>query len=176
MQSVLWLKRHIATGIRIFHPLSSVNRKIMTKFRLSLISNCFFFKFRIKFFFFNFKLKNWHRKNRIFCFRIWGVDHDFTLEEILNELAFFRGESYHAIRECGEEFDMDCITMNFTDIVKMIRGSCKDVFQKCSWNDEPFDCCSYFWPMQTEIGVCYALNSINSEELVKITDRNKQKV
>lgn len=30
--------------------------------------------------------------------------------------------------------------------------------------------------MQTEIGVCYALNSINSEELVKITDRNKQKV
>lgn len=33
--------------------------------------------------------------------RIWGADHDYTLEEVLTEIAYFRGESYHTIRECG---------------------------------------------------------------------------
>lgn len=102
-----------------------------------------------------------------FSKRIWGPDHDFTLEEILNELTFFRGESYHAIRECGEDIEVDCITMNFTDLVGMIRSSCDEVFSECRWNNdknsESFDCCSYFLPIQTEVGLCYALNSIHSE-------------
>lgn len=97
------------------------------------------------------------------CCRLWGPDHDFTLEEILNELAFFRGESYHAIRECGKDIDIDCIEMNFTDITAMIRSSCTDVFNICRWNIESFDCCSYFLPMQTEFGICYALNSIHTD-------------
>lgn len=97
------------------------------------------------------------------AFRIWGPDHDFTLEEILNELTFFRGESYHAIRECGKDIEVDCITMNFTDIVHMIRSSCADVFSQCRWNSDSFDCCSYFLPVQTEVGLCFALNSINTE-------------
>lgn len=98
----------------------------------------------------------------IYC-RLWGPDHDFTLEEILNELAFFRGESYHAIRECGQDIGVDCIEMNFTDIIAMIRSSCTDIFNICRWNSESFDCCSYFLPMQTEFGICYALNSIHTD-------------
>lgn len=31
--------------------------------------------------------------------RIFGEDHDFTLEEVLSEIAYFRGESYHTIHE-----------------------------------------------------------------------------
>lgn len=111
--------------------------------------------------------------------RIWGPDHDFTLEEILNELTFFRGESYHAIRECGEDIEVDCITMNFTDLVGMIRSSCDDVFSQCRWttaiNSESFDCCTYFLPIQTEVGLCYALNSIHSEAWVENEKKNKMK-
>lgn len=93
--------------------------------------------------------------------RLWGPDHDFTLEEVLNELAFFRGESYHAIRECGPEFGVDCIHLNFSDIVKMVRSTCDQFIENCGWNNENFNCCDYFLPMETEIGICYALNSLH---------------
>lgn len=83
------------------------------------------------------------------------------MEEVLNELAFFRGESYHAIRECGPEIGVDCINLNFSDIANMIRSSCDQSFEFCRWNDEDFNCCEYFLPMQTEVGICFAMNSFH---------------
>lgn len=31
--------------------------------------------------------------------KIFGEDHDFTLEEVLSEIVYFKGESYHTIHE-----------------------------------------------------------------------------
>lgn len=125
---------------------------------------------------------------------IWGADHDFTLEEVLTEIAYFRGESYHTIRECGEpkdaadgEEEIFCIRTNFSSYANMIRSGCKswynflllswlqttlnysvfmnaDTIDSCKWNGSPFDCCKFFAPMQTELGLCYALNSMQVDK------------
>lgn len=93
--------------------------------------------------------------------RLWGEDHDFTLEEMLSEISYFRGESYHTIHNCGEPDSPEgCISTNFSEYAKLVRSPCEDTLDNCQWNDQPFDCCKYFQPMETELGICYALNSI----------------
>lgn len=93
--------------------------------------------------------------------KLWGPDHDFTLEEVLSELTYFRGESYHTVNECGQpDHDPNCITSNFSYHANMVRNKCENTVDMCKWNGVNFRCCDYFHPMQTEIGKCYALNSI----------------
>lgn len=92
------------------------------------------------------------------------MEHDFTLEEVLEELAFFRGESYYSLLECGGENPIkNCITGNFSYYSTLVRSECLETLDKCQWNDEQFKCCDYFMPLETEIGLCYALNSIQSK-------------
>ncbi|KAG5666860.1 hypothetical protein PVAND_014868 [Polypedilum vanderplanki] len=99
--------------------------------------------------------------------RIFGEDHDFTLEEVLSEIVYFRGESYHTIHECTgdvENINERCILGNYSYYASLVRSTCENTVSHCSWNDVPFDCCKYFLPISTEIGRCYALNS---EQTVK---------
>lgn len=92
--------------------------------------------------------------------RLWGNDHDFTLEEVLSEITFFRGESYHTIHECFDIPDAEmCITSDFAQYAQMVRSNCSSTVSNCRWNGRPFECCKYFQPIQTELGTCYALNS-----------------
>ncbi|XP_055592167.1 sodium channel protein Nach isoform X2 [Uranotaenia lowii] len=94
---------------------------------------------------------------------LWGEDHDFALEEVLNEIGYFRGESYHTVNEChGDEPAENCFFSNFSHYARLVRSSCEDTLAECYWNDEPFDCCKYFIPMETELGLCYAVNSIQT--------------
>lgn len=101
-----------------------------------------------------------------FVFRIWGADHDFTLEEVLTEIAYFRGESYHTIRECGELIDaaevddgkeeIFCIRTNFSSYAKMIRSGCKSLYiiiifcRKMMWNYFVFYDSRHNWLVQME--------------------------
>lgn len=95
--------------------------------------------------------------------RLWGADHDFTLEEVLSEIAFFRGESYHTVHECsGEESTAACFYSNFSYYAQLVRSSCVDSIHSCEWNDKPFECCNYFQRMETELGICYAINSMQA--------------
>lgn len=95
---------------------------------------------------------------------IWGTDHDFTLEEVLSEMAYFRGESYHTVHECGgEEIVPNCILTNFSFYAKKVRSDCRNTLSDCSWNDQPFDCCQYFLPFETEVGMCFAINSAQTQ-------------
>ena len=41
-----------------------------------------------------------------------------------------------------------------------MRSNCSQVFQKCGRNDDEFDCCLYFGEIDSEMGVCFAINSI----------------
>lgn len=94
---------------------------------------------------------------------LWGADHDFTLEEVLSEITYFRGESYHTVNECGQpDHDPNCITGNFSYYANFVRNDCEHTVDKCMWNGVAFKCCDYFHPMETEIGGCYALNSIQT--------------
>lgn len=96
-----------------------------------------------------------------FIFSLWGPDHDFTLEEVLSELAYFRGESYHTVHECSADDDgvENCLQTNFSYYANLVRSSCQQTLDLCWWNDIQFNCCDYFHPMETELGLCYAINS-----------------
>ncbi|XP_055632460.1 sodium channel protein Nach [Toxorhynchites rutilus septentrionalis] len=94
---------------------------------------------------------------------LWGEEHDFAMEEILNEIGYFRGESYHTVNECnGDEPIENCFHGNFSYYAGLVRSPCEETIEQCFWNGRPFECCKYFQPMETEIGLCYAVNSIQT--------------
>ena len=87
---------------------------------------------------------------------------DFTLEEMLSEIVYFRGESYHTIHECAGDEDIrneKCLLGNYSYYANFVRSTCQSSLSECSFNGKPFDCCKHFIPIETEVGRCFALNS-----------------
>jgi amiloride-sensitive sodium channel len=100
--------------------------------------------------------------------RIFGEDHDFTLEEVLSEIVYFRGESYHTVHECTgevENINDKCILGNYSYYASLVRSTCEGSIESCYWNDVKFDCCYHFIEISTEIGRCYALNSFQTTKV-----------
>lgn len=94
--------------------------------------------------------------------RLYGDPHDYNLDEIVKELVYFRGLSYYTIQLCGApnaEPNPHCLTSNFSFYSSMVRSNCTETFRRCRWNGVDFDCCKYFVPIDTELGLCYAVNS-----------------
>lgn len=80
----------------------------------------------------------------------------------MKELAYFRGQSFYTIEICGsndEEAAAACLKGNFSIFSRLVRSKCEEIFHNCSWNAKTFDCCTYFVPIDTELGVCYGINS-----------------
>lgn len=151
MQLVLWWRVPIVIGILIFQQLSYVNQRIWIVFK------------KLQ----NSRYSSYILRNNICKYlsllRLWGADHDFTLEEVLSEIAFFRGESYHTVHECGsEDSTAACFYSNFSYYAQLVRSSCVDSIRSCEWNNKPFECCKYFQRMETELGICYAINSMQA--------------
>ena len=63
-----------------------------------------------------------------------------------------------------ENINLKCILGNYSHYAGLVRSSCENSLAECWWNDVPFDCCKHFFPLGTEIGVCF---SLNSEQTVK---------
>ncbi|CAG9786712.1 unnamed protein product [Diatraea saccharalis] len=100
---------------------------------------------------------------------LWGPEHDFNMEEVLKEIAFFKGITYYTSEFCGLENPLpECFSNNLSYYANLVRSSCEDTLRNCSWNDAPFRCCDYFRPMETEIGVCLAINTIQGIRLITI--------
>ncbi|KAL0883199.1 hypothetical protein ABMA27_016636 [Loxostege sticticalis] len=93
---------------------------------------------------------------------IWPPDHLLDLEDALKDIAFFRGVSYCLVEICYMSSDPDplCPASNYSYYAKMIRSGCSRIVKNCSYNDEPFNCCEYFLPIDTDMGPCFILNSI----------------
>lgn len=54
--------------------------------------------------------------------RLWGEDHDFNMEEVLKELAYFKGITYYTSQFCGLENALpDCVKTNITYYANMVR-------------------------------------------------------
>ena len=97
---------------------------------------------------------------------IFGLDHDFTLEEILSEMVYFRGESYHTVHECtGDDVNEKCLFGNYSHYANMVRSKCEESLSECFWNEKKFECCQHFLPLESEIGKCFALNSAQTNRL-----------
>ncbi|KAL4713973.1 hypothetical protein ACJJTC_005604 [Scirpophaga incertulas] len=96
---------------------------------------------------------------------LWGEDHDFNMEEVLKELAYFKGITYYTSEFCGLEDPLpNCFTDDLQKYANLVRSNCEQTIMNCSWNGVSFKCCDYFRPMDTELGTCYAINTIQGRE------------
>jgi amiloride-sensitive sodium channel len=98
--------------------------------------------------------------------RTYGDPHDYNLDEIVKELVYFRGLSFYTLQICGPEAqvpDEDCFKKNFSFFSREVRSNCSQIFRACRWNDRVFDCCEYFGEIDSEMGTCYAINSIQGK-------------
>lgn len=94
-------------------------------------------------------------RNWDLCEKYFGVERDKRLDDFLTEISFYTGACY-TCELCNNE--LDC-PRNFTELLGMFRDSCQNLIQNCSWNDEPFECCDEFLPLETEYGTCFTIKS-----------------
>ncbi|KAJ8731379.1 hypothetical protein PYW07_004543 [Mythimna separata] len=97
---------------------------------------------------------------------IWPPGHLLDLEDALKEIAYFRGVSYVLIGTCHLNPDPDplCPMSNYSYYASLVRSDCTRILKNCSYNDEEFSCCEYFQPIDTDIGKCFILNSIQTKK------------
>ncbi|KAK5638688.1 hypothetical protein RI129_012983 [Pyrocoelia pectoralis] len=97
---------------------------------------------------------------------LYGESHDYNLDEMINEFVFFRGLSHYALQLCGSKVTPhpECFKYNFSFYETMVRAPCSKLFSKCKWNNKEFDCCKYFSKIDTELGSCYVINSMQAKE------------
>ncbi|KAF5281881.1 hypothetical protein FQR65_LT14464 [Abscondita terminalis] len=97
---------------------------------------------------------------------LFGDPHDYNLDEMVNELVFFRGLTYYVLQLCGPNMasNPQCIKNNFSQFESYVRSDCPNLFNKCLWNKVEFDCCTYFSKISTELGTCYIINSLQVKE------------
>ncbi|EFA08448.1 sodium channel protein Nach [Tribolium castaneum] len=103
--------------------------------------------------------------------RIYGDPHDYNLDEIVKELVYFRGLSFYTLQICGPEAQVpseDCAKGDLGHFSQLVRSNCSQIFRKCRWNEEEFDCCAHFGALDTEMGVCYAINSIQEDKTKRL--------
>ncbi|XP_026327649.1 sodium channel protein Nach-like [Hyposmocoma kahamanoa] len=95
---------------------------------------------------------------------IWTPDHLLDLEDALKDIAYFRGVTYTLVELCHltNNPDPQCPMSNFSYYANLIRSDCHHILKNCSYNDKAFDCCEYFLPLDTDMGKCYAINSIQT--------------
>ncbi|XP_072948821.1 sodium channel protein Nach [Epargyreus clarus] len=95
---------------------------------------------------------------------IWPPDHLTDLEDALKDIAYFRGVAYRLIQTCGQPKHPDhlCPMSNYSYYAKLIRGECHQILVNCSYNDQAFNCCDYFQPIDTDMGRCFIINSIQT--------------
>ncbi|XP_071446778.1 sodium channel protein Nach-like [Hetaerina americana] len=89
----------------------------------------------------------------------FGEDHDYNLDEVFREIAYFRETTYYINEFCTG--NLECPQTGLEEIAIMVRSPCDAVFQSCRWNSKPFDCCSWFKAINTEVGTCYTINSVH---------------
>ncbi|XP_045448255.1 sodium channel protein Nach-like [Melitaea cinxia] len=96
---------------------------------------------------------------------LWGQGHEYEIEEILKEIAYFKGVTYYVSDFCGTDNALEeCFESNLYYYANLVRSGCREILSNCSWNDETFDCCTHFVPMETEFGKCYVINSIQGSK------------
>ncbi|XP_050436333.1 sodium channel protein Nach-like [Adelges cooleyi] len=99
--------------------------------------------------------------------KIYGDRRDYNLDEIVREIAYFKGMCYY-IKEFCLTGQYVCPSANLRDIATSMRSTCEEVLLNCTWNGvRNFNCCKHFVKTETELGICYTLTMAN-ESLVKI--------
>ncbi|KAK9892744.1 hypothetical protein WA026_021936 [Henosepilachna vigintioctopunctata] len=100
-----------------------------------------------------------------FTDKTYGDPHDYNFNEIVKELVYFKGLAFYTLQMCGPNVTVkheDCFKKDFVEFSAEVRSSCSGIFRKCVWNNVDFDCCEFFQIMDTEVGMCFGINSIQT--------------
>ncbi|XP_049767900.1 sodium channel protein Nach-like [Schistocerca cancellata] len=96
--------------------------------------------------------------------------HDFDLEEIYAEITFFHGEAHFTKDACYNTkvkrlVAEQCPQEGLKQISQEFHTPCNGLIFNCTWNGITFHCCEQFLPLDTEIGLCFAINSWQTNHL-----------
>lgn len=96
------------------------------------------------------------------------VDYNYDVEDFLMRVVFHNLYNYGSMTSyCAPYEDCDdcikCPASGYQAFADRVRANCSRLFGECHWNGKPFDCCRYFKPVRTTLGICYLLNSLQSE-------------
>ncbi|KAJ2949047.1 hypothetical protein O0L34_g5987 [Tuta absoluta] len=93
---------------------------------------------------------------------IWTPQHLLDLEDVLRDITYFRGLSYALVNLCykSRKPDPQCPMSNYSYYADLVRSDCPRLIDNCSYNRKAFNCCEYFLPIETDIGRCFIINSI----------------
>ncbi|CAH1992044.1 unnamed protein product [Acanthoscelides obtectus] len=77
-------------------------------------------------------------------------------------MAFYRPPRFGERAEACRNRPETCLQGNYSIYMKF-RSNCTDLLTYCSYNDEKFDCCSDFLPVDTGFGTCFAFNNYHGD-------------
>ncbi|ETN65577.1 pickpocket [Anopheles darlingi] len=97
------------------------------------------------------------------------IEYNYDVEEFMLRLIYHNLYNYGSIKSyCAMYKDctncIPCPVANYANYTATVRASCSQLFDECSWNGKVFDCCRYFRTIQTTMGSCFLLNSIQTVE------------
>ncbi|XP_060533923.1 sodium channel protein Nach-like [Cylas formicarius] len=101
-----------------------------------------------------------------FTDKLFGDPHDYNLDEVVKEAAFFKGLFFFTLEICGPNSppDPNCFKRTLSDYANELKSSCNELFNRCAWNDVEFDCCLYFKELRTDLGYCYVINNLQTKD------------
>lgn len=97
------------------------------------------------------------------------MEYNYDVEDFMLRVIFQNLYNYGSIMSyCAPYKDCDdcikCPVSNYNRFAARVRATCSQLLEECSWNGKKFDCCQYFKPIQTSMGSCYLMNSIQLVE------------
>uniref|UniRef100_A0A182LTA1 Uncharacterized protein n=1 Tax=Anopheles culicifacies TaxID=139723 RepID=A0A182LTA1_9DIPT len=95
------------------------------------------------------------------------MEYNYDVEEFMLRLIYHNLYNYGSIKSyCAMYKDCDdcvkCPVDGYPRFSTAVRANCSQLFDECRWNGKVFDCCRYFRPIQTTMGSCFLLNSIQT--------------
>ncbi|GFG35922.1 hypothetical protein Cfor_05274, partial [Coptotermes formosanus] len=85
---------------------------------------------------------------------------------VMNDIAFFQAPTQYLSQICQKNSRkkkaFNCSGIEIASAARKIRSSCEETFERCQWNGEDFDCCKHFLHLETELGICYSINNVQT--------------
>lgn len=97
-----------------------------------------------------------------------SVEYNYDVEDFLMRVIFHNLYNFGSMTSyCTPYTDCDdcikCPVSGYQAFADRVRANCSKLFTECKWNGKPFDCCKYFKPVRTTLGICFLLNSAQTE-------------
>ncbi|XP_023702655.1 sodium channel protein Nach [Cryptotermes secundus] len=106
-----------------------------------------------------------NNKSKLQAIEYFKENYDANKMAVMHDIAFFQDTTPYLIKTCQQNSRkkvFNCSGIDIVSLARTIRSSCEETFDRCLWNGEDFDCCSHFLQLETELGICYSINNVQT--------------